>query len=145
MPRRTDLFARLSLDYADHPKIAGLSDAAFRAHVEMILYSHRSKLSGRVDLTLWGIEAIRELQVDGLLSGDQLVNFDHYPRGGFDGRPRIPLAVRREVYERDNYQCLSCGSTENLSLDHITRYRDGGKDTVENLRVLCLPCNQRRG
>lgn len=48
MARRRDLFARLSLDYADHPKIAGLSDGAFRAHVEMILYSRRYLTDGQI-------------------------------------------------------------------------------------------------
>ena len=42
------LFARFSLDYADHPKIQCLSDAAFRAHVEMILYARRYMTDGRI-------------------------------------------------------------------------------------------------
>lgn len=42
----TRLFARLDLDYADHPKISRLSDAAFRAHVEMILYARKYKTDG---------------------------------------------------------------------------------------------------
>jgi hypothetical protein len=40
------LFARFDLDYADHPKIGDLSDAAFRAHVEMILYSRKYLTDG---------------------------------------------------------------------------------------------------
>lgn len=64
-----------------------------------------------------------------------------------DGRYRanIPAAVRAEVMARDGYRCLFCGATEQLSLDHIIRYRDGGPDSVENLRVLCMPCNLERG
>lgn len=42
----TRLFARLDLDYADHPKIGRLSDAAFRAHVEMILYARKYMTDG---------------------------------------------------------------------------------------------------
>ena len=45
---RGDLFARISLDYADHPKIAALSDGAFRAHVEMILWSRKYLTDGRI-------------------------------------------------------------------------------------------------
>ena len=40
------LFARIDLDYADHPKISRLSDSAFRAHVEMILYARKYKTDG---------------------------------------------------------------------------------------------------
>lgn len=42
----TRLFARIDLDYADHPKISRLSDSAFRAHVEMILYARKYKTDG---------------------------------------------------------------------------------------------------
>ena len=62
--RRAGLFARLSLDYADHPKIAGLSDAAFRAHVEMILYSRRYLTDGHIAKQIakrWPSNAVAEL------------------------------------------------------------------------------------
>jgi hypothetical protein len=61
------------------------------------------------------------------------------------GRPHIPVEVRREVMERDGHRCLECGATDQLSLDHIVPYSHGGPDTVENLRVLCRPCNSRKG
>ncbi|HMQ36490.1 MAG TPA: DnaT-like ssDNA-binding domain-containing protein [Micropruina sp.] len=48
-PRKQgDLFARFSLEYAEHPKIERLSDAAFRAHVMMILYARRYLTDGRI-------------------------------------------------------------------------------------------------
>ena len=46
--KQGELFARMSLDYADHPKIAALSDGAFRAHVEMILWSRKYLTDGRI-------------------------------------------------------------------------------------------------
>jgi len=64
MSRRRDLFARISLDYADHPKIAALSDAAFRAHVEMILYSRRYMTDGQIAKQIakrWPEQALSEL------------------------------------------------------------------------------------
>lgn len=60
-------------------------------------------------------------------------------------RPTIAAQVRAEVMERDEYTCLHCGATEDLSLDHIIPYSHGGPDTVENLRVLCRRCNSVRG
>ncbi len=59
-----DLFARLSLDYADHPKIQALSDTAFRAHVEMILYARRYLTDGRIPNRVanrFGFDAVSEL------------------------------------------------------------------------------------
>src|SRR5690625_2549820 len=67
MARRPDLFARLSLDYADHPKIAALSDAAFRAHVEMILYARRYMTDGVIAKQIakrWPSDALSELQAN---------------------------------------------------------------------------------
>lgn len=64
MARREGLFARLSLDYADHPKIAVLSDAAFRAHIEMILYSRRYLTDGAIAKQIakrWLPEVLQEL------------------------------------------------------------------------------------
>lgn len=61
-----------------------------------------------------------------------------------DYRKNIRKSVRAAVMKRDNHQCVWCGTTENLSLDHIIPYRLDGADTVENLRVLCMPCNQSR-
>ena len=42
----TRIWARLTVDFADSPKIASLSDAAFRALVEMILWSRRMNTDG---------------------------------------------------------------------------------------------------
>lgn len=60
-------------------------------------------------------------------------------------RPAIPTAIRTAVYERDGNECLHCGAADDLTLDHIVPYSHGGPDTYENLRVLCRPCNSRRG
>lgn len=62
--RSAKQFARLDLDYADNPKIAELSDAAFRAHVEMILYSRTYLTDGRIPkrtITRWDTQAVTEL------------------------------------------------------------------------------------
>lgn len=64
MSKRSSLFAKFDLDYADHPKIAPLSDPAFRAHVEMILYSRRYLTDGRIAKRIakrWPEGALAEL------------------------------------------------------------------------------------
>lgn len=66
-------------------------------------------------------------------------------RGTPLGRRSIPLVVRKQVMERDNYQCVECEGTDWLTLDHIWPYSKGGQDTVENLRVLCRSCNSAKG
>lgn len=60
-------------------------------------------------------------------------------------RRGIPSAVRRAVMERDEFTCQECGATDDLALDHIYPLSLGGEDTEDNLRVLCRPCNSRKG
>jgi hypothetical protein len=60
-------------------------------------------------------------------------------------RNKIPDSVRQAVFDRDGYACLLCGATDDLTLDHIRPWSLGGPDTVRNLRVLCRPCNSRKG
>lgn len=48
MARKSPLFARFALDYADHPKIGTLSDGAFRLHVTLILYARKYETDGLI-------------------------------------------------------------------------------------------------
>jgi hypothetical protein len=48
------LFAKFDLDFIDNPKIVGLSDAAFRAYVEGIVYSRTHLTDGFIDSRIAG-------------------------------------------------------------------------------------------
>lgn len=41
--------------------------------------------------------------------------------------------------------CLKCGSTDNLSIDHIVPISRGGSNYFSNLQVLCRSCNSGKG
>lgn len=60
-------------------------------------------------------------------------------------RAAIPDRVRQSVYRRDGYRCVTCGTTERLSLDHIHPWSLGGSDEPSNLQTMCIPCNSRKG
>ena len=62
-------------------------------------------------------------------------------------RMKIPLSVRKYVYQRDNYQCQSCGQTQRetqLNIDHIVPLATGGSNDLSNLQTLCANCNQKK-
>jgi 5-methylcytosine-specific restriction endonuclease McrA len=62
-------------------------------------------------------------------------------------RIRIPLEVRKYVYQRDNYRCQGCCETANethLTIDHIIPLARGGTNDISNLQTLCLKCNQQK-
>jgi 5-methylcytosine-specific restriction endonuclease McrA len=62
-----------------------------------------------------------------------------------EGDPRyIPAEVRRAVWLRDRGRCAFplacgdvCGSRLRLELDHIIPVAQGGKSTIENVRICC--------
>lgn len=50
------------------------------------------------------------------------------------------------IFERDNWQCLICGSKENLTIDHIDgngRHSKKPNNDINNLRTLCRKCHGR--
>lgn len=53
--------------------------------------------------------------------------------------------IRATVFDRDGKVCKHCGGTTSLSLDHIVPVSRGGGNTLENIQVLCKPCNSKKG
>jgi hypothetical protein len=58
-------------------------------------------------------------------------------------QPKIPPETRRRVFGRDGNTCVYCGTSEDLTLDHV----DPGlrQSTEDNLVVACRACNARKG
>ena len=62
----------------------------------------------------------------------------------------IPKAVRKEVRQRDGYQCayvspdgIRCKERADIQMDHFhVPFSRGGEATADNLRLLC-PCHNR--
>ena len=51
---------------------------------------------------------------------------------------------RRRILSRDG-SCQTCGSSEDLQVDHVVPRTAGGSSDDENLQALCRPCNVRKG
>ena len=62
-------------------------------------------------------------------------------------RIKIPLVVKKYVFERDNYHCQSCGKSSTqteLNIDHIIPLARGGSNDISNLQTLCHNCNRKK-
>ncbi len=57
---------------------------------------------------------------------------------------RIVLS-RRNILKRDNNNCQYCGSSHDLTIDHIVPRSRGGRDSWENLVAACNECNLQKG
>jgi hypothetical protein len=59
-------------------------------------------------------------------------------------RKAIPVMVRAEVLARGGMCCAHCGSTDDLTIDHVVPVAKGGLDDPGNLQVLCRRCNSSK-
>lgn len=58
------------------------------------------------------------------------------------GPRAVPSWLRAEVFNRDNWTCVYCGSkAAPLHCDHVRPYSRGGATSSENLVTACQSCN----
>lgn len=55
-------------------------------------------------------------------------------------REPISDRAKRYILSRDK-KCLICGSTSDLTIDHIVPISNGGDNSITNLQCLCRKCN----
>lgn len=65
-----------------------------------------------------------------------------HPRRGIYRHIYIPAAIRREVLSSG--PCVTCGTTERLTIDHRIPVSKGGSDDRSNLQPMCSLCNIRK-
>ena len=62
---------------------------------------------------------------------------------------RIPfkniVLTRKNIMKRDGNRCQYCGSSSDLTIDHVIPKSRNGKDTWDNLVTACNKCNHKKG
>lgn len=58
---------------------------------------------------------------------------------------KINPGRRLRILARDGYQCLKCGTNNDLCMDHIVPISRGGETDDDNLQTLCRTCNLQKG
>lgn len=53
--------------------------------------------------------------------------------------------TRFNLFLRDEFTCQYCGSTGDMTFDHVIPRARGGKTTWQNVVASCSPCNLRKG
>lgn len=61
------------------------------------------------------------------------------------GRQPLSRHIKRAVWSRDKGRCVQCSSTQEIEYDHILAVAHGGENSVENIQLLCRPCNREKG
>ncbi|MBX8464271.1 MULTISPECIES: HNH endonuclease [unclassified Deinococcus] len=109
---------------------------------------HVTSAKRAITLVQYGVAEILEDSADvvrspsTVMSVPSVIRLRRYVR-----RPRVhPVPFnRRNVLRRDTFVCQYCGSSEELTLDHVLPRSRGGRHTWENVTTACRACNQRKG
>lgn len=56
-----------------------------------------------------------------------------------------PAFTRFNLFLRDEFACQYCGSTGEMTFDHVIPRSKGGRTTWENVVASCGPCNLAKG
>ena len=72
------------------------------------------------------------------------INVQNYITGGQNTwhKPGFTETLKRQVKNRDGWQCYICGAETNLHIHHIVPRVDGGEHKEENLVTLCAACHK---
>lgn len=81
--------------------------------------------------------------MDGKFEEVQKYNFITRIIKGPQKRKYIPFDIRKKILSHG--QCVFCGDTKRLSIDHIIPITHGGTNDESNLQCLCLKCNLKKG
>jgi hypothetical protein len=157
----------LTTDFLRRMDGHNISDSAFRFYLDLLTSATTQRSPTVHELTVFVYAVLRGERTDpyptsaidlltaGLLTDiydarGQLHSFlvtDAIPLAAPTSARRrdIPDALRLAVYTRDGHACLTCGTSCDLTLDHIVPWSLGGPDTEDNLQTLCAPCNSRKG
>lgn len=63
----------------------------------------------------------------------------------FIRQDRQPAFTRFNVFLRDGFSCVYCGSKDDLTFDHLIPRHRGGRTSWDNIVTACSPCNLKKG
>lgn len=86
------------------------------------------------------------------VTADRQTRIQEYFRKANEGLAETPLpavmpkrdvssALKAQIRRRDGYQCVICGSTTKLEVDHMVALMNGGRNDASNLATLCDECH----
>lgn len=167
-------YCRLSADILDNSRYGLLPDNLWRRLIELYILSCAIDKNGelpRFDTIAWHLHithknTLRE-ELDELLehkflavkaSAPDILIVRHFDRLKIDiSTDRVKRYRERKsrngcdgfdpdaIKRRDNFQCIYCGSSEDLTIDHIYPILLGGTDDYSNLACACKKCNSGKG
>lgn len=101
----------------------------------ILLFRQKAEIVAEVE-TLTFSSMTRQYPMPSIIRLNRYVNLPY--RSGV-------MLSRQNIFKRDNGQCQYCGTTKDLTLDHVMPRSRGGKSTWDNLTTACKSCNSKKG
>lgn len=137
------------LDLNDYKEYFVLDEDTGDLFVRTDLKTHMKKLRGDKIWLLMKIMSFNEKRGDDI--DEYMSDIERFENGrGEYYRTRQEYSNMRDALlqalaDRDGMICKHCGTTQNLSIDHIVAVINGGKNVLSNLQILCRSCNSKKG
>ena len=122
----------------------------YRSVMKGINWGRLHKLYGKDRVDVDEIER----EVDRLRKDDEVTNkkgIYEYVLSGNEQHLNLrtfPVEMKEEKYQETDGICPSCGKKfdfKDMEGDHIDPWSEKGKTEIDNLQMLCKPCNRRKG
>lgn len=146
-------------------EIFSLSDAAFRLYFTAACYCAEQRLGTFVPREVIRVffrpsrrnasiaKVVAELErtgawaktEDGWLAAEAVRCGTETPWVPVVGQRAWDCSAYPAVMERDRETCRYCGTTDNITVDHVVPRCQGGTDHEANLVACCRSCNSRKG
>jgi hypothetical protein len=108
--------------------------------VDTEIFKHRKSLGNKI----WNL--LRLFSGEG--NQQDVIEFEHVPDDLYLARKRFD-ALRSVFFhtlsKRDGEACKVCGSTRDLTVDHVIPLSRGGENSLENMQILCRKHNSSKG
>lgn len=151
----------VSIEDLDEEKLRNIESIVFNNLIEKVdtdfyaevhLYLTRGRIHRVVDEKKESfdlneiIDVLKSIDSSKLIDGRRFYSGEVWDSIKRVERAKVSNELRQEIFERDGYTCVNCGSTgkESLEIDHIMPISKGGKTEPDNLQTLCHDCNIRK-
>ena len=91
------------------------------------------------------LEKVKKVKSDWRKNNPEAVQKHRMTRRARKAQNGVYKVFNKELDKLMQASCVSCGSTDQITIDHIIPVSKGGQHSIGNLQSLCKSCNSSKG